>query len=962
MRQPYDLQALMYELGQSAQQGLTDIDDTQRVTALVLDRLGCASGGEAFERLYADWRLLERGTVMSGLRAGQILSMLPMLRFSEVISDPVREEELREEARLHGPSDQRWQTGVTFMGATSGMQHLDDPAEMEAALHRIEEALARTPPGTQETAVLELQHAALRLHLAQLTGGEDDYDSAVEDLARVSALPFWDDSQRAPLDAQLAMFRSHQAIRRQDEPALTEQIHVMEAAIGALSPQHMDRLGLQSQLDIARSQLDILSARRTGEWIPENGGGTPLTADAIRREIAGMPREARIGRLVESGILLGGRAQMARDYPGALGALGLLEEALEELEPDDERWLRAAFTLGMSHMGLAVFSLAPRQDRHAHLDQGIAWMRRTRRLARGPEHPLWGNMTKALADAYRVRGDVSHLVNPRAKGLNHAEARRLGLEALTASAWTVLLQSGTAHAAETARYASERALEVARWCLADGVPADAVRALDAGRGLTLHAATVATTVPELLRSLGQPELAEEWRAAGGSATVAEPRPDAVPGPVAGPGSRLRRRVLQTLAASPLKRRLFNPPATGEIGAALTALGATAFVYLLPADDEDPPVRDRMLFGRRAAPGTALIVTADGAARTLELPELSVTAPPLARYRAQGAPGRDAGGPLTDTTLPPPRPSVRTDASAAALDQLGDWAGTVAMRPLLKELTPGSGTAPTLILVPMAELGLVPWHAARLRRRGGQGVYACQKADVSYLPSARLLCEIAARPATPVRRSPDPLIIGNPTRDLHHAGEEAEAIHRDFHPHGQLLGPGTATPAAVTAWLRTQHGGLLHLACHGVVSQGQRHSSYLALSGGRLSAEELTEGEDRFHHLELVILAACRTHVSGHGHDEAYSLATAFLVAGARSVIGSLWPVPDDATSLLMYMTHHYLSHGRHTPGAALRHAQLWMLDDHREPPPGMPRHLQRRVRDIRGDDLTAWAGFTHLGW
>lgn len=49
------------------------------------------------------------------------------------------------------------------------------------------------------------------------------------------------------------------------------------------------------------------------------------------------------------------------------------------------------------------------------------------------------------------------------------------------------------------------------------------------------------------------------------------------------------------------------------------------------------------------------------------------------------------------------------------------------------------------------------------------------------------------------------------------------------------------------------------------------------------------------------------------------------------------------------------------PGRALRSARSWMLNDRREAPPGMPAHLRSRVRHIRGDDLSARAGFTHLG-
>ncbi|WP_240361038.1 hypothetical protein [Streptomyces clavuligerus] len=45
MRKPYDLQALMHEMQQSARQGLVSIEDMRRMTDLVLDRLGCTTGG-----------------------------------------------------------------------------------------------------------------------------------------------------------------------------------------------------------------------------------------------------------------------------------------------------------------------------------------------------------------------------------------------------------------------------------------------------------------------------------------------------------------------------------------------------------------------------------------------------------------------------------------------------------------------------------------------------------------------------------------------------------------------------------------------------------------------------------------------------------------------------------------------------------------------------------------------------
>ncbi|WP_031069626.1 CHAT domain-containing protein [Streptomyces sp. NRRL S-118] len=951
---PYDLDAVLSELQKTGP--LTSGEELARVNALVCDRLGRATPAEAFERLYTDWRALRRGSAESGLRAGQILMLLTVLQFGLPSATTRQRDELLAEARAHGPRDERWQAAVAGIAGQSVLnQPTAGPADLEQALARVEEARAQLPPDSPERDAYDLTHAHLRVLLAQYGGGEDEFDSALDDLGRLVDTPALDGMRRLEMAGQLAAFRTRQAARRDDEAGLAALIPELESVLARLPPDHMDRVTFESYLDAARGSLAVLRGRRTGV-VDDPGTPDAPPVEEVRRQLAPLPAGARADKLGEAAIGRTVRGLLTRCPERVLEAVELLGDALDLIEPDDERWIRYACVLGNCHCAVAGMT-GTLQQRGDHLDQGISWLVHARRLAGGPEYPLWGALGMSLAMAYRIRGDVQP-PGTRAARLNHDRSRSVGLDALRAAAWSVLLQSGTAHAAETGRRAGEYALDVARWCLADDAVEDAVGALDAGRGLVLHAATVATTVPDMLTALGRSDLADEWRGTGSPAP--ELGEDAVltGGPaLSGPSSRLRRRVLEALAASPQRRRLLDVPSPADIGAALRALSATALVYLLPGGEG--------LLHDQRLPGTALMVHADGSVRALPLPGLTEDAEPLTRYRAVGAPGRDAGGP--PAAPPPPEPDTAGPARAA-LERLCDWAGQAVMEPLLGKVPRGYGTVPAVVLVPMAELGMVPWHAARvpvrhrLRTRPG---HACEQARISYVPSARLLCEVAARPGTGAgtgaRAGRQALVVGNPTRDLHHAGEEAEAIHRTFHPDGELLGPGTATPAAVTGWLRRQRGGLLHLACHGVVRQGARHSTYLDLSGGRLAAEELTEGTDRYRDLDLVVLAACRTNVSGRGYDEAYSLATAFLVAGARSVVGSLWPVPDEATSLLMYMTHHYMSRDGLPPGQALRSAQLWMLDDRRQAPPGMPPRLAERVPLVRSDDLTGWAGFTHLG-
>jgi CHAT domain-containing protein len=110
-----------------------------------------------------------------------------------------------------------------------------------------------------------------------------------------------------------------------------------------------------------------------------------------------------------------------------------------------------------------------------------------------------------------------------------------------------------------------------------------------------------------------------------------------------------------------------------------------------------------------------------------------------------------------------------------------------------------------------------------------------------------------------------------------------------------------------------------------------------------------------------VLAACHTGQAISGYDEAYSLGTAFLAAGARSVLSTQWSVPDSDTSVLMYMFHHFLMAQRRPAWAALRDAQLWMLDPDRRVPDRMPGELRDQLGTADPATVASWAGFLHWG-
>ena len=77
--------------------------------------------------------------------------------------------------------------------------------------------------------------------------------------------------------------------------------------------------------------------------------------------------------------------------------------------------------------------------------------------------------------------------------------------------------------------------------------------------------------------------------------------------------------------------------------------------------------------------------------------------------------------------------------------------------------------------------------------------------------------------------------------------------------------------------------------------------------------------------ELVTLSACDTGVGAlEGEEGIANLVRAFLFAGAKPVLASLWAASDVYTRNLMQHFYRYIAAGE-DKGSALRHAQLDLL-------------------------------------
>jgi CHAT domain-containing protein/tetratricopeptide (TPR) repeat protein len=108
-------------------------------------------------------------------------------------------------------------------------------------------------------------------------------------------------------------------------------------------------------------------------------------------------------------------------------------------------------------------------------------------------------------------------------------------------------------------------------------------------------------------------------------------------------------------------------------------------------------------------------------------------------------------------------------------------------------------------------------------------------------------------------------------------------------------------------------------------------------GGILTAEAIASLP--LHRLELAVLSACETglgKVDVAGGEGVFGLQRAFHLAGARTVVASLWKVNDEATTALMALFYDHLWRRQQPPLEALRAAQL-TLYHHPERIPALAR-------------------------
>ena len=154
--------------------------------------------------------------------------------------------------------------------------------------------------------------------------------------------------------------------------------------------------------------------------------------------------------------------------------------------------------------------------------------------------------------------------------------------------------------------------------------------------------------------------------------------------------------------------------------------------------------------------------------------------------------------------------------------------------------------------------------------------------------------------------------------------------------------------------------MLHLAGHFVAVPGSLYHSQLFSGSGPISVSLLLGEEFEWQGLPLLVLSACSTAIMDAGNGAMQELGNLFIERGVSSVLGTLWPVSDMASSRLVSQFYHHLaSHDDFRPSIALAQAQRACLLN--------SSSVEIPVRTTRGLDISLsqpdyshpyyWAGY-----
>ena len=250
----------------------------------------------------------------------------------------------------------------------------------------------------------------------------------------------------------------------------------------------------------------------------------------------------------------------------------------------------------------------------------------------------------------------------------------------------------------------------------------------------------------------------------------------------------------------------------------------------------------------------------------------------------------------------------------------------------------------LTICPSGQLFYLPFHALYYRTSAGKLKFVVERWQVNYLTTAGAI-RISQRSNSTISQR-NILGLANPVgSNLPFSEFELDTLIK-YEPQAD-----TATGERATEdlfWLKKETVSDLYLSVHCMLNNKNPLISYLKLSpsvknDGRLTTKEVMDSN--LPNIKFVLVPNCNTALGEKNPgSEITSFADIFHLAGASSILATLWAVQDNHSHLLMCnFIRLYYNEKKFSKAEALRQAQIKLLSD--------PQYRHPAI----------WAAFTLIG-
>ena len=239
------------------------------------------------------------------------------------------------------------------------------------------------------------------------------------------------------------------------------------------------------------------------------------------------------------------------------------------------------------------------------------------------------------------------------------------------------------------------------------------------------------------------------------------------------------------------------------------------------------------------------------------------------------------------------------------------------------------TKPEIVIIPDGPFFFVPFAALKDK----SGHFLSETKRIRIGPSLTTLKQLKECPAEKHCKT-GALIVGGPiAEDVMYRGKRKKFSYPPFARReariiGHLLGVKTLTELSATkdqVKARLWEGvSIIHIATHGSATTGE-----LVLTPGPCVDKKIPVEEDYMLtvkeiyssriNAQLVVLSCCHSRLGEIRAEGVVGLTRAFLAAGARSVLASLWAIDDVATLYFMDAFYRHLTSGE-SASASLQQA------------------------------------------